>query len=693
MTESARFKSSLCPQGRHRRSKCRLANFVVTASLVAVALACLGMVAMAQQPPDDLTTRSIEDLMNIEVTSVSKKEEKLFQSAAAIYVITQEEIRRSGLTSLPELLRLVPGLEVARIDGSKYAITARGFNGRIANKLLVLIDGRSVYSPESAGVYWEVQDLLAEDIERIEVIRGPGGTLWGANAVNGVINIITKRTQETLGGVVTAAVGTEERGSGSFRYGATLGTNASYRVFGKYFNRNELVDAAGRGANDTQQLGRGGARVEWQPTERDELTLEGDIYRSDLHENSTGVSAARPFAPITNSTSEFSGGHIMGRWARASSKTSDMALQVYYDRFNRRLVGFAAKIDAFDLDFQHHAVLGRQDVVWGFGYRLVSFHAESNSSSSIQFNPPAKTVHLFSGFVQDEVTLVKDRLQLILGVKLEHNYLSGFELQPSARLSWTPSRRQTVWAAVSRAVRTPSRTQQDVRANGRAFPGPGGMPIIAAGFGSPNPESEILHAYELGYRAQPHRRLSLDLATFYNVYDRLTSFEPGLPFFETDPLPAHMVVPVYYSNLLRGETYGLEAAVNLDLSHRWKVRGSYSFLRVQLHRNDASTDFLTEGTEGDTPRHQLQLHSYLNLWRNFDSDIALYHVSSLRNQPVPSYTRIDARLGWHLRENVEVSGGVQNLLENRHAEYNANDSFVLPSQVRRSVYGKMTFRF
>jgi len=250
-----------------------------------------------------------------------------------------------------------------------------------------------------------------------------------------------------------------------------------------------------------------------------------------------------------------------------------------------------------------------------------------------------------------------------------------------------------VWAAVSRAVRTPSRTQQDVRANSQAFPGPGGIPIIAAGFGSPNPESEVLHAYELGYRAQPHRRLSLDLATFYNVYDRLTSFEPGLPFFETDPLPAHMVVPVYFGNLLRGETYGLEAAVNLDLSHRWKLRGSYSFLRVQLHRDDASIDFRSEVTEGNTPRHQFQLHSYLNLWRSFDLDTALYHVSSLRSQPVPSYTRVDARLGWRLRDNLEASGGVQNLLNNRHLEYDAPDSFVVPSQVKRSVYGKMTFRF
>jgi iron complex outermembrane receptor protein len=662
--------------------------------ILLLALTAITSVSSAQQVPNDLTRTSLEELMNIEVTSVSKREEKLFQTAAAVYVITQDEIRRSGLTSIPELLRLAPGLEVARIDGTKWAISARGFNGRMANKLLVLIDGRSVYSPETSGVYWEVQDLLLEDIERIEVIRGPGGTLWGANAVNGVINIITKRTRETLGGVGTAVVGSEERGFGSVRYGANLGDNASYRVFGKFFNRSELVDASGRGTNDAQQLERGGGRVEWQPTERDDLTLEGDLYRSNLHENPTTVSPANPFSPFVNRSGEFSGGHLMGRWARASSKKSDMALQVYYDRFSRRLFGLSTHIDTFDLDFQHHAALGRrQEIVWGLGYRLVSQHSESNSTSPIQFNPQAKTMQLFSGFAQDEIVLVKERLRLILGVKLEDNYLSGFEVQPSIRLSWTPSRTQTAWAAVSRAVRTPALSQQDVRLNFQAVPGPRGIPVVVAAFGIPNPDSEVLHAYEFGYRAQPHRKLSLDVATFYNVYDRLRSFEPGLPFLETDPLPAHLVRPAYYGNLLRGETYGLETAINLDITRGWKLHGSYSFLREQLHRDLTSRDITSEAAEGDNPQHQFQLHSYFNLWRNLDLDTALYHVSSLRDQRVPSYTRIDSRLGWHIRENIEVSGGVQNLLDNRHLEFSGIDVLVLPSQVRRSVYGRMIFRF
>jgi iron complex outermembrane receptor protein len=648
----------------------------------------------AQTPITDLTNASLEDLMNIEVTTVSKKEEKLFRTAAAVYVITQEDIRRSGLMSLPEVLRLVPGLQVARIDGSKWAISARGFNGRLANKLLVLVDGRSVYSPETSGVYWEVQDLLLEDIERIEVIRGPGGTLWGSNAVNGVINIITKSTEDTTGGVVTTGTGSEERGFGSFRYGANLGSSASYRVYGKYFNRAELVDAAGRGASDGQQLGRAGGRIEWRPSERDQLTVEGDIYRSSLHETPTAVSLADPFATPISRYGELDGGHIMGRWTRTYSKVSDTTLQVYYDTFNRNLFELTDHIATLDIDFQdHHALGSRHDLVWGLGYRRVSHNEKGDITSPIQFMPWAKGVNLFSGFAQNEMIVVKDRLRLIMGVKLEHNYLSGFEAQPSARLSWTPSSRQTVWAAGSRAVRTPSRSEQDIRVNFQAFPGPGGLPVIAGVFGGKDPKSEVLHAYEIGYRAQPHRKFSLDVATFYNVYGRLTSFEPGVPFFEADSPMPHLVVPSYYGNLMRAETYGVETAANFDVSRRVRLRGSYSFLREHLHTDAASMDTASEVTEGGNPRHQFQLHSYLKLSRNFDLDTSLYRVSSLRAQQVPGYTRIDSAVSWRMGESVEASGGVQNILDKQHAEFRGVDTLVSPSQVRRSIYARLIFKF
>jgi iron complex outermembrane receptor protein len=646
---------------------------------------------VAQKPTADLTNTSLEDLMNLEVTSVSKKEEKLFQTAAAVYVITQEEIRRSGLTSIPELLRLVPGLEVGQIDGTKWAVSARGFNVRFANKLLVLVDGRSVYSPETSGVYWEAQDVALEDIERIEVIRGPGGTLWGANAVNGVINIITKRAEERQGGLITAGGGTNERGFGTVRYGGNLGKQAYYAIQAKYFKRAALADAIGANANDGQQAVRGGGRLDWQITETDELTLQGDIYRSDVRETATNISPAAPLAPFTNTPGRFTGGFAMGRWTRDFSKRSDMALQVYYDRFHRNVFDVEEVINTVDVDFQHHFLLGsRNGVVWGLGYRLIADYNMSNSESPVQFTPKEQTAGLASGFVQDEITVIKDRLKLTLGSKFENNKYTGFEIQPSARLLWMPSGHQTLWAALSRAVRTPSRSNRGIRVNSAAFPGAGGLPNIVALLGGPETGSEELVAHEIGYRVQPSPRFSLDVATFYNVYDHLQSIEPDHPFLQTDP-QAHLVIPLYFKNLMRGETYGVETSANWNPTHRWRFTGGYSYLRMQLHRYDVSRDRNSEGAEGQSPQHQFQFHSYLTLPRSFALDTSLYHVSRLVTDNIPSYTRLDTRVGWKASESVDLSVALQNLLEKQHLEFLGTG--VRTSQPQRGVYGKLAWHF
>ncbi|HJQ22980.1 MAG TPA: TonB-dependent receptor [Blastocatellia bacterium] len=637
--------------------------------------------------------------MNIEVVSVSKKEERLFETAAAVYVITQEDIRRSGMASIPGLLRLVPGLDVARIDGSKWAVSARGFNGRFGNKLLVLIDGRSIYSPETSGVYWEVQDLMLEDIERIEVIRGPGGTMWGANAVNGVINIITKRAQETQGGLLSAGGGSQERGFGSLRYGGQIGDQAFYRVYGKYYNRGALATAAGGDANDGQQAVRGGARLDWQATARDALLVEGDIYHTGIRETPLTISPAAPFAPPINRPGDFSGGSLMGRWAHDFSARADMALQVYYDRFSRDIYVLPESLDTFDVDFQHHLALGqRHDLVWGFDYRLVKHATDSRSASPVQYTPKDEITRLFSAFAQDEITLVKDRLRLMLGSKIEYfkerTDLHGeFDIQPNVRLSWTPQPRQTFWAAVSRAVRTPARNDGDLRVNLAALPAANGLTGILALMGNEDYASETVLAYEAGYRVQPHRQLAFDLAAFYNVYGRLTTQEPRAPFFEADPQPAHLVIPLVFDNLMRGKTYGAEAAANWDVTSRWKLSGSYSFLRMQLRRDAASRATDPEAIAGDSPQQQFQLHSSVILPRNFELDAALYHVSRLSNQQIPGYTRLDARLGWQWRDGFELSLALQNLLDNRHPEFNSHDTRVVTSQVRRGAYGKFIWQF
>jgi len=673
-----------------------LVMFAMSISFIAPGL------SYAQQPDHhkDLTSLSVDELMNVEVTSVSKKEEKLFQTAAAIYVITHEDIRRSGMTTVPELLRMVPGLDVARIDGTKYAISARGFNGRIANKLLVLIDGRSIYSPETSGVYWEVQDLILEDIERIEVIRGPGGTIWGANAVNGVINIITRRAQDTLGGLVAIGGGTEDKAVVSTRYGGKIGEKAAYRVYAKYFNRGGLVDSSGRDANDTQNALRGGGRVDWQMSNRDSLTLEGDISNSHLRENPTAVSLVSPFAPPINRPGDFSAGSILGRWTRVFSDRSDMDLQVYYDRFSRDIFEVGGDIHTFDADFHHHVQIGkRQDIVWGFGYRMVRHASDDSIATPVRFIPMKDSTRLLSVFAQDEVTLLKDRLWLVLGSKVER--LKDFDqksaelnAEPSVRMLWTPQSHQTIWAAVSRAVRTPARSDNDIRGSLSVFPDPVGTPYVPTIFGNENFKSETVLAYEAGYRVQPNSKLSLDTAIFYNVYDRLQTIEPGVPFFEAEPQPPHVVIPLVFDNLMRGRTYGVEASVNLNVTRGWRLAGSYSLLRMQLHPYAESLDTSSkQAVEGTSPQHQFQIHSYLRLPRNFELDASLYRVSSLPSSQVPGYARLDLRFGWRIAEGIEISAGGQNLLDDRHQEFAGRDAAILTSEIKRSAYGKVTFTF
>lgn len=647
----------------------------------------------------DLTSLSLDELMKVEVTSASKKEEKLFSTAAAVYVITREEIRRSGMESIPELLRLAPGLDVTRIDGTKWAISVRGFNGRFSNKLLVLIDGRSVYSPETSGVYWEVQDVLLEDIERIEIIRGPGGTLWGANAVNGVINIITRSAEDTVGGLVTVSSGTEEQGNGSIRYGGRIREGTFYRVYGKYFNHVGLAGANGRTANDGHNAIRGGGRIDWTLNDRDSLTLEGDIYKSHLRENPIAITVDAPFAPPINRPGDFSGGNFLGRWARTFSERSSMALQVYYDCFNRDIFELPASVDTVDVDFQHHTSFGtRNDLVWGFDYRHVWHHTAGSTANPVQLNPNDESTSLLSVFAEDDITLVKDRLRLMIGSKLEHYKELGdtsavFNLEPSARMLWTPQRHQTVWAAVSRAVRTPARSDTDIRGSYSAFPGPDGLPNILAFFGNHDFKSETVLAYEAGYRVRPVNKLSLDTAAFYNVYDRLQTFEPGTPFFEADPQP-HVIIPLVFSNLMRGNTYGIETAANFDASAVWQLSGSYSFLRMQLRPYAESLDHNSkQAIEGSNPRHQFQLHSSFRLPRSVELDASLFFVSQLAYLHVPDYARFDARVAWQIAEALEVSAGAQNLFSDKHAEFGGNDAAVLASEVKRIVYGKVTWRF
>ena len=611
-------------------------------------------------PAADLKKLSIEELMEIDVTSVSRRSERLNQAAAAIIVITQEEIRRSGVTSLPEALRLVNSLHVARQTQRDYAISARGFNLTTANKMLVLIDGRSVYTPLFSGVFWDVQDTPLEDVDRIEVIRGPGATLWGANAVNGVINIITKAAADTQGGLVTAGAGGEERGFGGARWGGSF-TGGHYRVYGKYFDRDPMVLADGSNARDDMKMAQGGFRADWQGSEADSFTVQGDAYEGTNGET-------------TRADTDVDGGNLLGRWSRSTSERSGLELQVYWDRTHRRIPGlFEEHLDILDLDFQHRLPLAeRHDLVWGFGYRW--HQDEVGNSALVGFFPEHRSFGLASFFAQDEISLLGDRLDVIVGTKVEHNDSTGFEVQPSLHAAWKPNGRRTLWGAVSRAVRTPTRIDEDV-----IFFGPGGIHLIE---GSRDFESEKLLAYELGYRIQPNPELLFDLAAFYNVYDDLRSQEPpasGVPF------------PRVLLNKLDAETWGAELRMNAQPRQGLRFQVAYARLEKRLRLDPDSRDPLGGLAEGNDPEDRASLRTSFDLPSNLELDAWVRYVGELPQPRVDDYTEMDLRLGWRSGEALELSLTGRNLLHSSHAEFGPAGPF--REEVERSVYGKVTWRF
>lgn len=653
--------------------------------------------AGAQGPREgEMTGEALLFLELPTVVTAAKREQPLSEVPAAVHVITQEDIRRSGAASIPELLRLVPGIEVARINANMWAITARGFNARFANKLLVLLDGRVVYDPEFAGVFWDVQDTLLEDIDRIEVIRGPGGTLWGANAVNGVINIITKRAEATQGTLLSARAGSEERFSGSVRRGGRLGETGHWRVYAKYFDRDEGEGAAGSEAADDWRQWRTGFRLDGKGGKRDDLTLQGDLYGG---KSGAGVSLSTltsPFRKTFTTDDEVSGANLLGKWKRTLSASSDLVFQLYYDRAERERLteDFRRDRDTFDLDFQHRLSPGeRQEIVWGLGYRYN--RDDFGNTFSVSFHPDSRETHLLSAFVQDEIALVPERWFFTIGSKLEHNDFTGFEIQPSARLRWAPSRRHTLWTAVTRAVRTPSRSQDDIRINFLVLPPFGPPPATKQVFsilGDRSTDAEELWAFEAGWRSSPTERLSLDVAAFYNDYDNLSTLESATPFAETLGGETVKVVPLTFCNDLKGETYGVEVSADWRATEKWRWSAAYSFLRLQLHGDSKQARDEAEETEGSSPRNQFQLRSQLNLPHNLEFDAALYYVDNLSAQDVPSYLRLDTRLGWRPVKDVEVSLALFNLLDDHHPEFGPSEGTAL-TEVERSFYAKVTWRF
>lgn len=632
--------------------------------------------------------------MNMKVTSVSRKEEKISQAAAAIFVITQQDIAHSGATNIPDLLRMVPGLDVSQINANTWAVSARGFNAQFTDKLLVLIDGRAVYTPLLGGVNWDVQDVPLEDIDRIEVIRGPGATVWGANAVNGVINIVTRAAAETKGGLLTGGGGTEGQAFATAQFGDTLHSNTDYRFFARYLNQGSLPAFSGGSGDDDWHLLHGGFRVDSRLSSHDNLTVEGDLYTGGEGAVIIHVfSINPPLIGNQNGVSFLGGGNLLARWDHAFSPRSDTSLQIYFDNYERTGPESPETLQILDFDFHHHFGWGaRQDIVWGVGYR--HFWDQDSGTIDQSFNPPRASLQLFTFFGQDTVTLDPGRLFLTFGSKVENSYFTGYGLEPSVRLAWTPRSWATLWSAVSRAEKTPDRRDAQLVAPLAVFPNPNGstIPVEVTLFGNPNYLPEHLIAYEAGFRTQPNDRFSVDVSAFYNQYDHLQSLEPGVEFLQSTPLPARFVMPLTFGNLLYGTTEGGEISANLKLTGRWTLSPGYAFLEMHLHTKPASQDATSVAEyQGSSPQHQAQLRSHVELFRGLSWDANAYFVSALPVQGVASYTRLDTQLRWKFSERSEVALVGQNLVQDRSLESNDQLTLVNPSLIKRSAYAKLTW--
>jgi iron complex outermembrane recepter protein len=626
----------------------------------------------------DLTEVSLTDLAQMKVTSVSKRPEARARTAAAIHVVTAEDIQASGARALADLLLLAPGVHVARTTASQWAIGIRGFTSTLARDQLALMDGRSLYSPLFAGTYWDVQDTVLKDIDRIEIVRGPGGTLWGANAMNGIVNIITKTAKETQGGMVVLGGGTEQRGFGRVRYGGPLGARGHFRVYGGYFERDAAFHSDGNNL-DGWRMGQGGGRADWDLREGETLTVQGDLYLGRAGRRATITSYEAPFSTAVKGKTKLGGGNVLGRWIRSGAGDSQLQVQAYYDRTDRTDLTFAEDRDTGDLDVQYRfRPWGRHRVVVGGDYRLSS--GRTSGVPTVAFVPASRTDNLAAFFVEDAFEAVPDRLRFTFGSKLIWNDHSGVDLQPSARVSWTPHAKHSLWSAVTRAIRTPSRVERDLVA---VYSLSATAPLFGQLRGSPSFDNESEIAYEAGYRVQISERMLVDVAAFHNRYRNLLSLERGAPFAEG----SRTIVPFVIANGLRAEVSGIEVWSSVRLSSRWGLRPSYSFLNMDVTPKPGSSDTTSAAAEDASPRHRVSLRSSLNLPGGFTLDGWYRWLSRLPSQKVPAFSTLDARVGWRPGERWGFAVVGQSLLQAHHPEWGGG------IEVQRSVYGEATCHF
>lgn len=627
-------------------------------------------------PPKDLTSASIEDLMNMEVTSASRKSEALSEAPAAIFVITAEDIRRGGFSSVPDALRIVPGLHVAQQSSHIWLVNARGFSNLFNAKMLVLIDGRLTYTPTFGGVWWDVQDPPVEDIDRIEVIRGPGGTLWGANAVNGVINIVTKTAGDTRGALVTSSAGVNEGYATRMRYGGTVGERFPYRIYGTGNYWLPSVNANGVENNDTWNILQGGMRIDWTASEKDTITFDGRGYSGRIRDSGEQFYPIPPTPVVVNSDSVVKGGHTLVRWKHIFNDRSSTDVLGYCD-WTARAIGFwDEQRDLCNVEFQHnYSLSARQSVNWGGAVQTTGL--SSQPVFSFEILPSYRRTTTYSTFLQYELTLVPDKFRVIGGAKFEHNDFTGFEYQPQIRAIWTPKKSHSVWAAVSRAVRTPTLAETSGRLRVSQL---SVAPLAFLDFvNNPDSDSEVLHAYELGYRYAWKQKFSLDTALYYNGYkDLLGPTAPGAPI--VNPAPFYIDVPLTYTNAGGGQTHGLELYFQYKPIRRWTFSTSITELRGN------SVPGLVVTASGNDPRHILSTQSKLDITQHVNLDAAYYYYDAIPHA-LPPVNRVDLGVSTKPIDGFRFSVWGRNLQAERHQE--AVPFLALAGEIRRSVVFKL----
>ncbi len=667
------------------------------AMIAVMAIACTAIPVKADEGPNPLTRLSLEYLMDVEVVTASKRPERLQDTAAAVYVLTREEIIRSGATNIPDALRLVPGVNVAQINANNWAVSIRGLNSRYANKLLVMIDGRSIYSPLFSGVIWDRHRVPLSEIDRIEVVRGPGGSLWGANAVNGVINVITRHSVETQGQQLNLTVGTEELGRVYARQGSVLGEDATYRLSIDLGAHDDTSLPDGTSGNDDWEDAQLGLRVDWSPSERDTVLVDMGLSGVSGGDRAERPSLTTPYMFDEDGDTRRHGGYVHGRWERRFAPKNMLTTQAFVDYRSMEIDTPQIEEDRATVDVQVQHTFPVSDGLtahYGGGYRYIDDRTDTQTRV-LELHPDDDTIEIFSGFLQATQSLWDDQVSLTLGSKVEHHSVSGTEVQPSARALWNITDRHTLWGAVSQAVRTPSRAETDgVIRNNVIAPFTGAnttpFPLVVAAVGSDDLDAERITAFEAGYRARLFNRVSIDVAGFYNEYDALlVNADAGEATLESENGVPFLEVPASINDDAHGRVYGAEISATWEPTGQWRLRGSYSWLMEDIE--DADT-----GATGNSPKHQLAVLSLFEISDNWTLDAALRLVDDLPNPDADGYADLDIRLAWSPNETIEFAVTGQNLLRDSRREYGLERELnpdPLATEIDRGVLATLTVRF